>query len=108
MYRSLIPAATALALTLLVGQITDRTTGQPLRNVQVQVSQGHATLHARTGKDGRFEIKGLKPGAHILRYSSDDVPPQSLSITLKGAKQQISITACSTTLDYSCASGGGS
>ena len=79
-----------------------------LRNVQIQVTQGRATLRARTGADGRFKIKGITPGPHTLRYSSDDVPPQTLSITVKGAKQQISITACSTTLDYSCASDGGS
>src|SRR5690242_20201078 len=106
---SLISSTTAaLAFGLLLGQITDRTTGQPLRNVQIQVTQGRATLRARTGADGRFKIKGITPGRHTLRYSSDDVPPQTLSITVKGAKQQISITACSTTLDYSCASGGGS
>lgn len=108
MNRSLIPAAAALAFTVLLGQITDRTTGQPLRNVAVQVTQGHTMLRARTDENGRFELKGVKPGSHSLRYLSDDVPPQTVSITVKGAKQRISITACSTTLDYSCAGGGGS
>ncbi|HET6894471.1 MAG TPA: carboxypeptidase regulatory-like domain-containing protein [Candidatus Baltobacteraceae bacterium] len=102
------PAITAaLAATVLLGQITDRTTGQPLRGVQVQVTQGRATLRARSDADGRFTIKGVSPGTHTLRYLSDDVPPRTISVKVHGAKDRISITACSTTLDYSCAGPGG-
>lgn len=102
------PAITAaLAATVLLGQITDKTTGQPLRGVQIQVTQGHGTLHTRSDADGRFTIKGVSPGTHTLRYLSDDVPPRTISVKVHGAKDRISITACSTTLDYSCAGPGG-
>ncbi|HKU66614.1 MAG TPA: carboxypeptidase-like regulatory domain-containing protein [Candidatus Baltobacteraceae bacterium] len=100
-------ACLALMLSLLLGQITDKTTGQPLRGVHVQVAQGHAVLHALTGRDGRFRIGGLRPGTHSLRYWSDDVPPQTIAVRIRGAKAAIGITACSTTLDYSCAGPGG-
>ena len=108
MTRSIMATLGALAFTLLVGQITDKTTGQPLRGVRVEIRERRATLHANTGSDGRFRLAGVTPGTHVLHYSSDDVPPQTLSIVVKGAKQQLRITACSTTLDYSCGSGGGS
>ncbi len=103
-----LPAVTAaLAATVLLGQITDKTTGQPLRGVQIQVTQGHAMLRARSDGDGRFTIKGVNPGTHTLRYVSDDVPPRTISVKVHGAKDRISIAACSTTLDYSCAGPGG-
>ena len=97
----------ALALTLLLGRITDKTTGQPLRGVHVEIAQGHKTLRALTGADGRFRLGGVKPGPHMLRYWSDDVPANSTSVDIRGTKAEIGITACSTTLDYSCAGPGG-
>jgi carboxypeptidase family protein len=109
MNRSFLAACSALAFTLLLGQITDKTTGQPLRGVAVIAQSSHALpLHAVTDAHGRFRLPGVRPGAVTLHYSSDDVPPQSLIVHVRGTKQSISITACSTTLDYSCRSGGGS
>lgn len=107
MNRCATAITTALALTVLLGQITDKTTGQPLRGVQIQVDQGRRALHARSDADGRFAIKGLSAGTHTLRYASDDVPPRTISVKVHGAKDRLSITACSTTLDYSCAGPGG-
>lgn len=104
----LLAACAALTFTLLLGHITDRTTGQPLRGVQVAVQSGHATLHAVTDAHGRFRIAGVRPGTVTLRYASDDVPPQTLTLGVRGPKQKLTITACSTTLDYSCGNGGGS
>lgn len=104
----LLPACAALAFALLLGHITDRTTGQPLRGVHVAVQSGHATLHAVTDAHGRFRLAGVRPGTLTLRYSSDDVPPQTVTVDVHRAKQEITITACSTTLDYSCGNGGGS
>lgn len=107
MKHALSNVCIAVAFTLLLGQITDKTTGQPLHGVHLDLSQGSATLHAISSDDGRFKIRGVKPGTHTLRYWSADVPPRTLSIAIRGAKTQIGITACSTTLDYSCAGPGG-
>lgn len=105
----LLTACAALAFTLLLGHITDHTTGQPLGGVRVELRSGHSTFRARTDAEGRFRVAGVRPGAYTLRYSSDDVPPQHLAIAVHGKRQEIKITACSTTLDYSCAGseGGG-
>lgn len=108
MNRCVLTACTALAFTLLLGRITDRTTGQPLHGVHIELRQGQGTLEAVSDADGRFRLAGVQPGPHTVRYSSADVPPQSLRLTVRGARQALSITACSTTLDYSCAGGGGS
>ena len=108
MNRSLLAACSALAFTLLLGQITDKTTGQPLRGVAVSAQSGHTSLHAVTDSHGRFRFAGVRPGALMLHYSSDDVPPQSATVNVHGSKQLVGITACSTTLDYSCQTGGGS
>jgi hypothetical protein len=107
MNRSLPTFACAFAIALLLGQITDKTTGQPLRGVQVRIRQGAATLRAVTGEDGRFRLSGVRPGAYVLNYSSDDVPPGSVRVRVSGAREAIRITACSTTLDYSCTGPGG-
>ena len=105
----LLALCAATAFTLLLGRITDRTTGQPLAGVQVSLHSGHATLRATTDRHGRFRMLDAPAGTRTLRYASDDVPPQSLTLTVHGKKQSVSITACSTTLDYSCANveGGG-
>ncbi len=108
MNRSMLTAAAALAFTLLLGQITDKTTGQPLHGVQVEMTQGAATLRAVTDAGGRFRLSGVHPGAHTLHYASNDVPPHSVNVMVRAGKQAISISACSTTLDYSCAGPGGS
>ena|SRR6185437_521099 len=107
MKHTLSNACITLALTVLLGQITDKTTGQPLHGVQVEVAQGRRTLRAVTGGDGRFRLTGINPGSHTLRYWSNDVPASSISVNVRGSKAEIGITACSTTLDYSCAGPGG-
>ena len=107
MTRSALACIAALSFALLVGDITDRTTGQPLAGVHVWVAQGRVTLHAVTGRDGRFRLSGLRAGSYVLYYSSDDVPPQQVAGRVRGGRATVHITACSTTLDYSCAGGGG-
>lgn len=107
MKHAISNACLAAALTLLLGQFTDKTTGQPLHGVHVDLTGGRAARHAVTGSDGRFRLSGLKPGRYTLNYSSADVPPRTLSITLRGVKTQLHVSACSTTLDYSCVGPGG-
>jgi hypothetical protein len=107
MKRTLYAAATSLALTLLLGQITDKTTGQPLTGVRVEVVQSGKVVRATTGTDGRFRLNGILPGLHTVRYSSADVPPGSVFVRVRGTRQSLHIAACSTTLDYSCTGPGG-
>jgi hypothetical protein len=93
-----------LALTVLVGKIVDRTTGQPLTGVDVSAGGGAKIVPARTDDAGRYTLRGLAPGKYTLSVSSDDVPPQTFDVKVRAGKsQQFNITACSTTLDYSCA-----
>jgi hypothetical protein len=94
----------ALAVTLLSGQIVDRTTGQPLAGVDVSVAGSAKIAPARTGDAGRYTLRGLRPGRYTLNVSSDDVPPQTFAVVVGSRPtQRFNIIACSTTLDYSCA-----
>ena len=76
----------ALLLTLVLGQFTDRTTGQPLHGVHVELVRGTTTRRAVSGEDGRFTLRGIRPGSYTLHYFSEDVPPKSLTVTVRGAR----------------------
>jgi hypothetical protein len=92
------------ALTILAGLVVDKTTGQPLTGVDISADGGAKVAPGRTNDAGRYELHGLAPGHYMLTVSSDDVPPQHFEVVVHDAKtQQFNITACSTTLDYSCA-----
>jgi hypothetical protein len=98
-----LPAAAAFALALLVGHVTDATTGQPLENVTIAVGSEHAT----TDKHGAYRLTGLKPGEYTLSASSKDVPPQHRGVVVKpNGQTTLDLVLCSTTLDYSCAAAG--
>jgi hypothetical protein len=92
--------ALALSLVVLVGHITDKTTGQPLPNVKIAIGSHHTTTDAR----GAYRLSGLAPGTYTLSASSDDVPPQRRSVTVKqqASPQTLDLVMCSTTLDYGC------
>jgi hypothetical protein len=93
-----------LVLTVLTGNIVDRTTGQPLTGVDVSAHGSTKIAPARTDDAGHFTLRGLAPGKYTLTVSSDDVPPQAFEVSVRAVKtQRLTITACSTTLDYSCA-----
>ena len=93
-------ACITLAIAILLGHVTDATTGQPLPGVHVRVSGAKATV--KTNASGAYRLVGIKPGAHILTIVSDDVPTQHRRVTVRATTTVLDITACSTTLDYSC------
>jgi hypothetical protein len=70
-----------LVLTVLTGKIVDRTTGQPLTGVNVNAKGALKVVPARSDDAGRFTLR-VTPGRYTVT---------------------VNITACSTTLDYSCA-----
>lgn len=96
-------AAAAIVSSVLVGHVTDATTGQPLANLAIAVGSHHAT----TDRHGSYRVTGLTPGRYTLSASSNDVPPQhrSVDVTSK-ATQTLDLVLCSTSLDYGCTGGG--
>ncbi len=99
-------ASFALAVTVLTGQVTDKTTGQPLPGVQVLLTaHGKKAASAYTNVDGRYRIGKLVAGTYEVTLSSDDVPAQSFHVGIgTKPKQTANFVACSVTLDYSCGS----
>ena len=91
----------AAAAVVLSGHVTDKTTGQPLAGVHVAAA-GPQRAAATTNGDGAYRLPALRPGRYTLTLSSDDVPPQSFTVTVHGTKQTFDVVACSTTLDYAC------
>jgi hypothetical protein len=87
----------ALAFAIVVGSITDRTTGQPLAGVTVAIGAAHAVSHA----DGSFRLNVPRAGHAVVSVSSDDVPPQQFPVMV-GAKAPVRLRVCSTTIDYNC------
>ncbi len=88
----------AAAVATLSGQITDRTTGQPLAGIHVVAGHRSATTNA----DGRYVLRALGARPYTLRFQSRDVPPQSVTVTLRRGANRRDFHACSTTLDYGC------
>lgn len=103
--RHLAPGV-ALALAVLAGHVTDRTTGQPLPGVHVALSGG-GSLSAVTNSDGGYHIRNVKPGHYTVTLSSNDVLPQHYDVTIRPTDKTrtADFVACSTTLDYNCSGG---
>jgi hypothetical protein len=99
-------ASLALALATFTGQLVDQTTGQPLTSVRVRAA-GPGSASATSDAHGRFTLKNLRPGSYTIVVESDDVPQQTFHVTLSGNHPAFTIKACSTTLDYHCATPGG-
>ncbi|MGH8164004.1 MAG: carboxypeptidase regulatory-like domain-containing protein [Rhodanobacteraceae bacterium] len=102
-----VNVAAALAIALLLGRVTDKTTGQPLSGVTVRATGARGSASAVTDRSGHFRMSRLAPGRYTLTLSSKDVPPQSVRAAVSGAAQSIGVKACSTTLDYECAGDNG-
>lgn len=103
-FRYLLSKAVVVALPVLIGHVTDATTGQPLPNVTIAIGTHRATTDAR----GAYKLTGLTPGRYTLSASSDDVPPQKRSVVVKqqSAPTVLDLVLCSTTLDYGCGGSG--
>ena len=96
-------AGIALVFAVLVGRVTDATTGQPLPNVTIAIGSHHTTTDAH----GAYRLNGVSPGRYTLSASSDDVPPQHRGVVVKqGAQTTVNLVLCSTTLDYGCGGAG--
>ena len=103
MKASQLATAASLAAALLVGRVTDATTGQPLPDVTIAIGSHRTTTDAH----GRYRLDGLTPGHYTVSASSQDVPPQHRSVVVKpSAQTKLDLVLCSTTLDYSCAGAG--
>ncbi|HYZ14801.1 MAG TPA: carboxypeptidase regulatory-like domain-containing protein [Candidatus Acidoferrum sp.] len=91
-----------LLLAVLVGHVTDKTTGQPLPGVEVMLTGPHSA-HTYTKADGGYMLAQVKPGRYLVTLSSGDVPTQLFHVTVGSGKQQtLDLVACSISLDYSC------
>ncbi len=103
-FPQLTVTAATLALAVLVGHVTDATTGQPLPNVTIAIGSHHAI----TDKRGAYRLTGLTQGHYTLSASSNDVPPQHRTVVLKQNTAQaiLDLVLCSTTLDYNCGGAG--
>ena len=65
----LLAALPALAQTAEIrGSVVDSRGGEPLANVQVQLTG--TSLRGTTGSDGRFRIEDIPPGDHVLSVST--------------------------------------
>ncbi len=52
---------------ILQGRVLEAGSAQPVRDAAIEiVRQGGGVGHARTGDDGRYEVRGLRPGHYIL------------------------------------------
>lgn len=102
--RPFVAAVRIAVLAVLVGHVTDATTGQPLANVTIAVGSHHAITDAH----GAYRLSGLTPGHYAVSASSDDVPPQRRNVVIKPNAPQttLDMVLCSTTLDYRCGTSG--
>ena len=89
-----------LVLAVLLGHVTDATTGQVLPGVRVSLS-GPQRASATTDRQGRYRIPNLRNGDYRVTLVSNDVPPTHRAVTVRGTTV-MNVRACSTTLDYSC------
>lgn len=96
-------ALIAAVLAIVAGQIGDRTTGQPLSGVNVQID-GKRTI---TDNKGHYAVKGVRPGIRVMTIGSKDVPAQHFRVMVKEPSTRFDTDACSTTLDYNCSAPAG-
>jgi hypothetical protein len=94
----------AAASSIVTGMVRDRTTGQPMPNLDVRIGNRHTTTNAR----GAYTLKGVGLGKQTITITSSDVPSQRFSVVVKRSVVHFNVRVCSMTLDYSCSSPSGS
>jgi len=94
--RSVAPLG--FVVVLLTGQITDRTTGQPIVGVTVRVG----ARAAKSDSAGRYTLRGIPAGHISLTAVSNDVPPEQFPLVVRAGTNRRDFTVCSTTLDFHC------
>ncbi len=97
----LLAVCAAIAFVVLVGRITDRTTGQSLSRLTVTLT-GPSHASTRTGPDGRYRLRRLRPGLYRLVIRGKGVPTVRTQIKLEGREVTKDFVVCNIALDYSC------
>jgi len=105
MQTRMLSSLAVFALAVLLGHITDATTGQSMPGVTVSLS-GATTRTTKSGPTGAYRFANVAPGKYRLTIVSSDVPTHHQRIAVRGKTAVVNIAACSTTLDYSCAGAG--
>ncbi|MGC8484651.1 MAG: carboxypeptidase-like regulatory domain-containing protein [Candidatus Baltobacteraceae bacterium] len=99
--RRLFAPLAVLALAVLVGRITDRTTGQPLAGLEITAT-GPSRARTQTDSEGRYTFRSLHPGHYSLEIRGKGVPLVQKYVYVSASKTTENITVCNVALDYSC------
>ncbi len=100
-HRFLASLAT-LVLAVLVGHITDQTTGQSLAGLHVS-TLGPTRTTVRTDADGRYVLRNLRPGRYTIVVRGKGVPTVRTTLVVSARTQRRDFVVCNVALDYSCA-----
>lgn len=77
----------------IAGSVADRTTGEPVTTVNVNISPGGG--QTVTGSDGSFSFVNLEPGEYTLSIRKEGYTPNTVNATVKAGTS----TAVHTTID---------
>ena len=80
---AMVPAGAHAQQGTITGLVVDRSTMQPLADVQVVVVG--TTRGALTGPDGRYRLAGIEPGIHTVRATRIGFDGQSRQVTVGAA-----------------------
>ena len=69
-----------VVLGSIYGEVTDRTTGEPIRNAEVTLSPSNKT--AITGSSGTFEFINLEPGQYSVSVEADGYQYNNKMVTV--------------------------
>jgi iron complex outermembrane recepter protein len=66
------------------GTVTNALTGEPVSGALVTVEAPNGNREARTGRDGKFTIESVPPGAYHLSVRAGNFIPSRIEVTLTG------------------------
>lgn len=72
---------------IVVGRVTDVTTGGPLMGATVSLGGPTLRRSVVTGEDGRFRISGVAPGAHELTVRRLGYSPATVTVSVTDARE---------------------